>query len=257
MSSSKQKTKTPKVSCMTVHSLADLAGISVRTLHYYDEIGLLVPSGVSDSGYRLYGDKDLERLQEIMLFRELEFPLKDIKRIIDNPGFDKSKALEDQIRILEMKRRHLDDLIDHALRMKAEEELKMDFKAYDTRKIEEYKKLAREAWGDTAAYKEYEEKASKQSDVEKRQASEDLMNIFFEFGEMKTCAPAAPKVQAQVKKLQDFITEKYYKCTDEILAGLGQLYAAGGEMTQNIDVAGGRGCAQFVSEAIEEYCAGR
>lgn len=80
------------------------------------------------------------------------------------------------------------------------------------------------------------------------------MDIFFEFGNMKEKDPAAPQVQAQVKKLQDFITKNYYTCTDTILAGLGRMYAAGGEMTDNINVAGGKGCAEFVSKAIEEYC---
>jgi len=239
---------------MTIHELAGLAGISVRTLHYYDEIGLLKPSKVNDSGYRFYDDDNLERLQEIMLFRELEFPLKDIKRIIDNPKFDRAKALGDQLKILELKRKHLDDLIKHTRRLRVQEELRMDFKAYDTSKIEEYKALAKEAWGDTEAYKEYEAKSAAQSDVEKRQASEDLMNIFFEFGDLKGKDPKDAEVQKQVKKLQDFITEKYYRCTNEILAGLGRMYVAGGEMTTNIDVAGGKGCAAFVSKAIEEYC---
>ena len=80
------------------------------------------------------------------------------------------------------------------------------------------------------------------------------MNLFFEFGEMKNCEPGDDNVQAQVKKLQDFITENYYNCTNEILAGLGQMYVAGDEMTKNINVAGGDGCAEFVAEAIRIYC---
>ena len=75
----------------TVHEVSRLAGVSIRTLQYYDRIGLLHPSGYTEAGYRLYDDTDLERLQHILLFRELEFPLKDIKAILDSPGFDKTK----------------------------------------------------------------------------------------------------------------------------------------------------------------------
>jgi len=238
---------------LTVNELATLAGISVRALHYYDEIGLLSPSDITNSGYRLYDENCLKRLQEIMLFRELQFPLKDIKRIIDNPGFDKKKALEEQIKILIMKRDNIDKLISHAEKMKLEEENIMDFKPYDKSKMEAYKELAKKTWGDTEAYKEYEEKSSKQTDTEKRKAAEDLMNIFFEFGDLKNLDPSDQKVQDKVKELQDFISEKYYKCTNQILAGLGKLYNAGGEMTENIDVAGGKGTAEFVSKAIELF----
>jgi len=239
---------------MSVHELAHLAGISVRALHYYDEIGLLSPAEISESGYRLYDEASLERLQEIMLFRELEFPLKDIKGIIDNPGFDKNKALKDQIKLLTLKKEHLENLIRHAQSMVNQEVRIMNFDAFDKSKIEGYKQLAKETWGETAAYKEYEEKSAKQTDTEKRQAAEDLMNIFYEFGDMKALDPADPKVQAQVKKLQDFISEKYYKCTNQILKGLGQMYSAGGDMTNNIDVAGGKGCAEFITKAIDIYC---
>ena len=87
---------------MTVHEVSKLAGVSIRTLQYYDKnkIGLLHPTGYTDAGYRLYDDADLERLQHILLFRELEFPLKDIKAIINSPDFDISKALEQQIELL-------------------------------------------------------------------------------------------------------------------------------------------------------------
>ena len=78
---------------MTVSQVSELAGVSVRTLQYYDKIGLLEPSSVTEAGYRLYDDTALERLEQILLFRELEFPLKDIQAILDSPGFDREKAL--------------------------------------------------------------------------------------------------------------------------------------------------------------------
>ena len=238
----------------TVHEVSELTGVSIRTLHYYDEIGLLTPVTVTGSGYRLYDDACLQRLQTIMLFRELEFSLKDIRQMINSPDFDRVRALGDQIKLLELRRDQLDRLIDLARRLKLKGETDLSFKEFDKSKIEAYRKLAKETWGDTDAYREYEKKEAEQTDVEKRGNAEAMMDIFFEFGNMKEKDPAAPQVQAQVKKLQDFITKNYYTCTDNILAGLGRMYAAGGEMTDNINVAGGKGCAEFVSKAIEEYC---
>lgn len=238
----------------TVHEVSKLTGVSVRALHYYDEIGLLPPSFCSEAGYRMYGDESLLRLQSILLFRELEFPLKDIKEMMDSPDFDQAQALDDQIRLLELRREHLDRLIDLAVRLKLKGETDLSFKEFDKSKIEAYQKQAKEAWGDTAAYKEYEEKKAAQSETDQRRNAEKMMDIFYEFGDMKDKAPSDPLVQAQVKKLQDFITENYYTCTMPILAGLGKMYASGGEMTTNINVAGGKGCAEFVAEAIEEYC---
>ena len=237
----------------TVHEVSDLTGVSIRTLHYYDEIGLLTPSVVTDAGYRLYDDASLRRLQTVMLFRELEFPLKDIKQMINSPDFDQVTAIDDQIRLLELKREHLDRLIDLAKRLKLKGETDLSFKEFDKSKIEAYQKLAKEAWGETDAYKEFEKKQATQTETDQRRNAENMMDIFFEFGDMKDKDPADPVVQAQVKKLQDFITANYYTCTTQILAGLGQMYVAGGDMTTNIDVAGGKGCAEFVAKAIEEY----
>lgn len=236
---------------MTVNEVSKLSGVSVRTLHYYDEIGLLQPAAITGAGYRLYGDAELERLQDIMLFRELEFPLKDIRRIIDNPDFDRQKALEEQIHLLQLRRNHLTQLIRFANGLKKKGEHKMTFKAFDKSKLEAYEKLAKESWGETDAYKEFEKKnAGKDERVMQRDA-EGLMDIFYEFGDMKDKDVKDPAVKAQVKKLQQYITEHYYTCTDRILLGLGQMYTAGGEMTANIDAAGGKGCAAFVQKAIE------
>ena len=142
----------------TVNEVSKLAGVSIRTLHYYDRIGLLPPSGITETGYRLYDDTALERLQCILLFRELQFPLKDIKKIMDSPGFDKDKALEQQITLLELKKEHLENLIELARDVKRKGVKKLDFKAFDTKKMDEYAKEAKARWGETAAYKEYEEK---------------------------------------------------------------------------------------------------
>lgn len=238
----------------TVNEVSKLTGISVRTLHYYDEIGLLKPSSITNSGYRLYDDAALEKLQHIMLFRELEFPLKEIKRIINGSDFDRNRALEQQIELLTLKKEHIENLITFARGIHGLGVKNMSFEAFDTKKLDEYAKQAKETWGKTEAYKEYEEKTKGQSANQMNVVAQNMMVLFEEFGQMKTLEPDSDEVQGQVKKLQDYITEHFYTCTKEILAGLGKMYNGGGSMTENIDKAGGTGTAEFAAKAIEIYC---
>ncbi|MBR5799119.1 MAG: MerR family transcriptional regulator [Lachnospiraceae bacterium] len=239
---------------LTVNEVSKLTGVSIRTLQYYDTIGLLPPTEYTEAGYRLYDDTAMERLQQILLFRELEFPLKEIKRIMDAPNFDRNKALEQQIKLLTMKKEHLEGLIDFARKIKTTGVNRMDFNVFDTTKIDEYSRQAKEQWGQTAEYKEYEEKAGAQSQDAQKMAWKNMMLLFVEFGKMKNLEPDHPEVQLQVKKLQDYISEHFYTCSNEILKGLGVMYAAGGEFTENIDKAAGSGTAVFAAKAIEIYC---
>ena len=239
---------------MTVHEVSKLTGVSIRALQYYDKIGLLKPTGYTQSGYRLYDDTALETLQQILLFRELEFPLKEIKEIISSADFDREKALEQQITLLTMKKEHLENLIGLAREIRYKGEQTMDFSAFDTSKIDEYTRRAKEQWGNTAEYKESEEKAKGRTKEEEKDMMVQFMQIFTEFGAIKDQAPNGAEAQSQVKKLQDYITEHFYQCSDEILSGLGQMYAADGEFKENIDRAGGEGTAVFVSDAICCFC---
>lgn len=239
---------------MTVNEVSKLTGVSIRALQYYDKIGLLSPAGYTESGYRLYDDAALEMLQQILLFRELEFPLKEIRKIISSPDFDKKKALEEQITLLTMKKEHLENLIGFAREIQMKGETTMDFSVFDTQKIDEYAKQAKQRWGKTDAYKESVQKAAGRSKEEEQNIAKEFMQIFAEFGELKNTKPESGAAQEQVKKLQDYITEHYYKCSDDILYSLGQMYAAGGDFTENIDRAGGAGTAQFTAETIRIYC---
>lgn len=240
---------------MIVNEVSRLTGVSIRTLQYYDKIGLLPPADYTEVGYRLYDDETLQKLQIILLFRELEFPLKDIRRIIESPVFDREKALEQQIHILELKKEHIENLIDLVRGVKKSGVKDMtDFTAFDTAKIDDYIAKAREYWGDTAAFKEFEEKNADRTSEENAGINTELMKIFTQFGGMKDMDPTSPKVQKQVKKLQDYITDKFYKCTNTILSSLGHAYSAEGEMNRNIDKAGGKGTGEFVDKAIQIYC---
>ncbi len=239
---------------MTVHEVSALAGVSVRALHHYHQIGLLSPAKISQAGYRLYDDAALERLQHILLFRELGFSLKEIRGILDSSDFDRGKALDQQIALLQMKKEHLENLIDLARGIKMTGVKNLDFTAFDTRKIDEYARQAKESWGHTPQFRQFEEKAKGRTREQERSISVELMGILAKFGGMQQSDPAGSAAQEQVKRLQDFITEHFYDCSDEILFSLGQMYAGGGSMTENIDRAGGAGAAAFAFRAIEAHC---
>lgn len=236
---------------MTVHEVSKISGVSIRALHHYDRIGLLTATEVTQAGYRLYDEAALERLQHILLFKALEFSLKDIKVILDSPDFDRSKALEQQIHLLELRKEHLQNLIDLARGIKAIGVKHMSFEAFDTRKIDEYAAQAKASWGTTDAYKEYEQRAAGRTKEAQQKLNVEMMNIFAEFGKIKELSPESEEAIALAKKLQDHITEHYYTCTDKILLGLGAMYSGGGDFTTNIDKVGGEGTAVFACEAIK------
>ena len=237
---------------MQIKEFAAFTGVSVRTLHYYDEIGLLRPACVDRSTlYRYYDETSLLRMQEILFYRELDFSLKSIREILSSPNYDKNKALETQRQLLLLKKERLEGLI-AAIDGAVKGENVMS--AFDNSKFEQYKTEAKAKWGKTDAYKEFEEKTAGQTEDQQLSAAEGLMAIFTELGAIRDTAPDSAEAQALVKKLQDYITAHYYTCTKQILKGLGYMYIAGDEMTENIDKAGGEGTAQFAQKAIEVYC---
>lgn len=239
---------------MTVHEVSEQTGVSVRTLHHYDRIGLLKPSAVTEAGYRIYNEESLLRLQQILFFRELEFPLKEIKLILDSPNFDRSEALEQQIQLLTLKRQRLDRIIALAQDMQSTGGNHMDFTAFDKKQQAEYVAEAKAKWGHTDAYQEYAQKSHDRSDAQTQSLGLGMMECFKPFCALKDLKPDAPKVQAAVKQLQDYITANYYTCTDQILAGLGEMYTADERMKKNIDSYTADGIAEFAAAAIRIYC---
>lgn len=230
---------------MRIKEFAAFTGVSVRTLHYYDEIGLLAPACVDRStGYRYYDGNSLLRMQEILFYRELDFSLKSIGEILSSPDYDRKKALKEQKHLLMLKKERMEGLIS-AIDSAMKGETVMS--AFDNSKFESYKEEAKAKWGKTEAYREYEQRGS-------RDAGDGLMAVFAELGKVRQLDPASAQAQALVKKLQDFITANYYTCTKQILQGLGQMYVADPRFKENIDRAGGTGTAEFAARAIEIYC---
>ena len=238
---------------MQIKEFATITGVSVRTLHYYDEIGLLKPACVDEcSGYRFYDKNSVLRMQEILFYRELDFSLKSIGEILSSPNYSKEKALSEQKNLLVLKKERLENLIsavDDALKGECV------MAAFDNSKYEDYKNEVKEKWGRTDAYKEHTKKTKDYSKDKWNNLAEAMNGVLAEFSVcMKNGEePDSFKVQNLVKKLQNHITENYYLCTNEILAGLGQMYVHDERFKNNIDK-NGDGTADFISTAIEIYC---
>ncbi len=239
---------------MTVKDVSRLTGVSVRALQYYDQIGLLRATAYTEAGYRLYDGVALARLQQILLFRELEFSLKDIKSILSRPNFDQNAALRQQITLLQMKKAHIEKLIDLAYGITKTGGTYMDFSAFDTSKLDAYAQEAKAQWGHTEAYAEFEKKSAGRDEATQDVLGKGLMEIFAQMGKIKQAQPTGKAAQALVQALQDYITRHYYHCTKPILMGLGQMYASGGAFTDSIDAVGGAGTAAFAQDAITAYC---
>ena len=241
-----------------IKEFAKLTDVSVRTLHYYDETGLLKPAFVDEqNGYRFYDENSLARMQDILFYRELDFPLKDILKILSSPDYDRKKALEAQKELMILKKNRIEKLIsalDDAVKG-----VKINMKVFDNsefeEKREEYAREAKEKWGNTEAYSEFEKKTGSFSTDDIRSLEAGIDEVMAEFAEcMKNgSAPDSAEAKDLVRKLQNYITETSYTCTDEILAGLGQMYTADERFRKNID-RHGEGTAHFISDAIDKYC---
>jgi len=242
-----------------IKEFAKLTGVSVRTLHYYDEIGLLKPFCIDEmSGYRYYDEKSLERMQEIQFYRELDFPLKQIQEILAAPNYDKKHALQKQRALLTLKKQRLERLIS-ALEDAEKGESIMGKNVFDNSEFEQarakYAEEARSQWGNTEAYTEYEEKTKSYSKDRWSDILTGMEEIFKEFACLVGNKVAAESEEAQemVAKWQQYITETQYTCTKEILAGLGKMYVCDERFQKNLDKYG-EGTAEFMSKAIAYYC---
>ena len=238
---------------MQIKEFAEFTGVSVRTLHYYDEIGLLKPCYVDEhTGYRFYDKNSLLRMQEILFYRELDFPLKSISEIISSENYDKKKALSEQKKLLILKKERLDRLIS-AIDDAVKGENVMD--AFDNSEFENYKAEIQEKWGNTDAYKEYADKTKNYSKNNWQSMTDGLNDILAEFAVCMQNGnePDSDEAQSLVKSLQNHITETCYNCTNDILAGLGQMYVLDERFKNNIDK-NGDGTAEFINKAIGIYC---
>jgi len=238
-----------------VSEVSKLTGVSVRTLHYYDEIGLLKPDSIGENNYRLYHERNLQQLQQILFFRELGIPLKKIKNIIQNPEFDSIEALEMQRNVLEDKKKKLEELIttiDKTIQyergeIKMTKEERFNGFDFDTN---EYEREARERWGDEAV--DTSKEKVKQLKKSGEQDFEVIMNERFrKLAALRHHRPDSEAAQAAIAGWYEELN-KIGNYSLEAFQGLGEMYVHDERFTKNIDQFG-EGLAQFMCEAMREF----
>lgn len=242
---------------MTIGEIARLAGVTVRTLHHYDAIGLVVPTDRTDAGYRLYGYGEVARLQEVLFFRELGFGLDEIRTIVEEPGYDRQTALANQRGLLEAKAERLLTMVDavdaaidaerRGIAMNKEEMLEV-FGDFDPT---EYEAEARERWGDTDAYKESARRTARYTKQDWQRLGAEAAEINDTFIALMESGEPATSTEAMeaAERHRAHISKWFYECSLEIHQGLGQMYVADDRFTKNIDKAK-EGLAAYMSEAI-------
>jgi MerR family transcriptional regulator, thiopeptide resistance regulator len=241
----------------TIKKLADLAGVSVRTLHYYDEVGLLSPGSRSESGYRYYGEEAVVRLQQIMFFRELGFSLEEIGKIISSSDFDILEALQSHRTLLTKKAERINKLlvtIDKTIKnLKGETKMQIKeyYKGFSDEQIEKYREQVRQRWGEKAL-QESEERVTKMGKERFAVLQAEGGKIFQAISENMVKGFASQEVQALVAKWREWL-ENFHHYSDEAVLGLGQVYS------QDIEFAKffrkiHKDLPEFLTKAIEYYC---
>ena len=245
------------VNMYTIKEISDLAGVTTRTLRYYDEIGLLVPAAIADNGYRQYDEGNLLRLQQIMFFRELDVQLKDISAILDWPDFNVLAALENHRASLRARAKQLDALINtvdntiESLKGKRKMNAKELFIGFDENK---YMQEAKDRWGGTPQYQQSQKKWAAYSADEKK-AIKDKGGALTRrmVGENANTAPDDPTVQAAIGEYFSYLNTYFYTCDVKFLRNLSAMWLADPRFTSNYDAVR-EGGAQFVHAAVQIYC---
>ncbi|HEY8346700.1 MAG TPA: MerR family transcriptional regulator [Symbiobacteriaceae bacterium] len=242
----------------TVKMVADLAGVSIRTLHYYDQIGLLRPAPVSPSGYRLYADADLARLQQILFYRELGFSLQQIKEILDRPGFDLREALQNHREMLLAQKERLERLIHTVDRTLERMERGMPMEPKDWKELfdgfdpSQYEEEARQRWGKTQAYQESVERARRYTRDDWESIKKESQEIYQHLADLMDRAPDDPEVQHWIGRWHQLIDQRFYTCPPDLFRCLGEMYLQDERFTANIDRIR-KGLAAFMKEAMAVY----
>ena len=242
----------------TVHQLAKLAGVTPRTLRYYDRVGLLSPAHHGKNGYRYYGEKEMVRLQQILFFRELEFPLEDIKRMLGRPDFNVTDALRDQKKLMRLKRDRIDRLltsIDKTIKTMTDDKHVNGEEMYDAFKdddVKQYQEEVKQRWGGSDAYRQSMAKVGKMTKAEMDKLKEDGKKFTQTLADAMGKDVASPEVQALIAQHHEGINF-FYECSPSMYRNLGQMYVDDPRFTAYYDKFR-PGLAQFVRDAINVYC---
>lgn len=241
----------------TVSKLAKMAGVSVRTLHHYDQIGLLSPSTRTEAAYRLYGEPELLRLQQILFFKELDIPLDEVRQILDDPEFDQIAALEQHRQLLHRRMERLTRLlktIDRTIERLAEEDMTLTdeelYNGFTTEQVERYKREAREMY-DPALVEESERRVKKMSRAQWTAIGAEGEAVTTGIAALADREPGDAEVQRLVARHHAWI-ENFYPCSAEVYRGLGQLYVEHPEFRAFYEKYR-PGLAEFLSAAMNHY----
>ncbi|KGI86502.1 MerR family transcriptional regulator [Exiguobacterium mexicanum] len=248
----------------TIQQLATLSGTTTRTLRHYDAVGLLVPER-DVNGYRRYSSHDAERLQTILLYRSLDFPLETIQGLLEAEPFDRTRALEEQVTALRAKAAYFATLAETAestltsLRGGIPMEDKSLFKglSFDELKAHEAKHEAEteERWGESEAYKTSRARADKRSKEDWEALSQQQVDLVKPLVDlfMDGVPVEDPRVQAAVRANHLFINDQFYDCSLDMFSGLGQMYVMDERFTAFYDKYA-PGLAVYYNDAIQHYC---
>ncbi len=241
----------------TVSQLARMAGVSVRTLHYYDHLGLLQPARRTEAGYRLYGESELLRLQQILLYRELELPLSDIRDILDAPGFEPVQALRQHRQVLQARAERLTRLlktIDRTIQRLAEDDTMMTdeelYEGLNKEQIARYQREARQMY-DPAVVAESEQRVRNMSKAEWHAVKAEGDEVTRGLAALADRSPGDPQVQALVARHYAWL-EHFWHASGEQYRALGQGYASQPEFRAFYDKYR-PGLADFLAQAMAHY----
>lgn len=237
----------------TVNMMAKIAGVSIRTLHYYDKIGLLKPSGVRKNGYRYYGEKELAKLQQILFFRELEFPLADIAWMVNAPNFNAQKALKDQKKLLELKRKRIENLLTTIEKtLKGGETMTTYdmFGSFDQDTLDKYKEEAKARWGNTDAWKQSQRRTKGWTKTDYARIAKKGAEWTKKLAELrdKGCAADSPEIQEMIDQHYNGL-RTFYEPNYEMYKGLGQMYVDDPRFSAYYEKFG-KGLAVFMRDAM-------
>lgn len=236
---------------MTISEMSVRTGVSVKTLRYYDKLGLLKPAQVTEAGYRMYDEGSLERLQMIRLFREMEFPLKTIGEIMNQSDFERNRMLEMQIERLEAKKIHLENVIALARGIRGMGARFVNVSNLDLNNLDEHVVKVQEF---CKSDDDWHVMKTRHRSPEMETEENAALTAFFEaMGKLRTLDPENARVQVQVENFRQLLNEHFYPCDARRLGVLGKMCAGGGALSENIDAVGGDGTAAFVADAIKAY----
>jgi DNA-binding transcriptional MerR regulator len=238
----------------TVGEVAALSGVTVRTLHHYDDLGLLCPSERSDAGYRLYSYDHLARLQEILIWRGLGFSLSEIKALLDDPGYDRLGALRRQRELIEREIGRLGTLasaVDAAIHAQRNGNHLEETTMFDGFDHAAYEDEARERWGDTEAYRESSRRTQQYGDAEWTEIRRESDAIVRELVTlMRAGEPATGETaRALAERHRQHISRWFYPCSSAMHRALGEMFIADERFARNYEREA-KGLAHYFHDAI-------